>query len=43
MENNTVVTESTQPAESGSGLTTEQLQEEQNARERYQKSVLIKV
>ena len=39
MENNTVVTENTQPAEVGSGLTTEQLQEEQNARERYQKSV----
>ena len=39
MENNTVVTENTQPVESGSGLTTEQLQEEQNARERYQKSV----
>ena len=39
MDNNTVVTENTQPTESGSGLTTEQLQEEQNARERYQKSI----
>ena len=39
MENNTVVTENVQPAEVGSGLTTEQLQEEQNARERYQKSI----
>ena len=39
MENNTVVTENTQPVESGSGLTTEQLQEEQSARERYQKSI----
>lgn len=39
MENNTVVTENTQPVESGSGLTTEQLQEEQNARERYQQSI----
>lgn len=39
MENNTVVTENTQPAEGSLGLTTEQLQEEQNARERYQKSV----
>ena len=39
MENNTVVTENIQPVESGSGLTTEQLQEEQNARERYQKSI----
>lgn len=39
MENNTVVTENTQPSEVGSGLTTEQLQEEQVARERYQKSI----
>ena len=39
MENNTVVTENTQPTEVGSGLTTEQLQEEQNARERYQQSI----
>ena len=39
MDNNTVVTENTQPVESGSGLTTEQLQEEQNARERYQQSI----
>lgn len=39
MENNTVVTENIQPAEVGSGLTTEQLQEEQVARERYQKSI----
>lgn len=39
MENNTVVTENVQPAEVGSGLTTEQLQEEQAAMERYQKSI----
>ena len=39
MENNTVVTDNVQPSEVGSGLTTEQLQEEQSARERYQKSI----
>ena len=39
MENNTVVTNNVQPAEGGSGLTTKQLQEEQVARERYQKSI----
>lgn len=39
MENTTVVTENVQPADVGSGLTTEQLQEEQTARERYQKSI----
>ena len=39
MEINTVVTENVQPSEVGSGLTTEQLQEEQVARERYQKSI----
>lgn len=39
MENTTVVTENVQPADVGSGLTAEQLQEEQVARERYQKSI----
>lgn len=39
MDNTTVVTENVQPAEVGSGLTAEQLQEEQVARERYQKSI----
>lgn len=39
MDNNTVVTDNVQPAEVGSGLTTEQLQEEQVARDRYQKSI----